>query len=138
MPVKQSDRPAETKSSVEALIEAFCKTGMKQVKEDLNVPRCTFDHADIRHQASRTVNILLKTCYTQGLSQCKTLCAVISAGSSLLAPENSPTWTITVFCAKLARKLVGTGKSIGKLQSLEDVDAWRHTHVGLIRQVRTR
>ena len=35
MPVKQNDRPAETKSSVEALIEAFCKTGMKQVEEDL-------------------------------------------------------------------------------------------------------
>jgi len=83
VPVKQNDRPAETKSSVEALIKAFCKTGMKQVKEDLNVPRCTFDHADIRRQASKAVNILLKTCYTQGLSQCKTLCAVISAGSSL-------------------------------------------------------
>lgn len=35
MPVKQNDRPAETKSSVEALIAAFCKTGMKQVEEDL-------------------------------------------------------------------------------------------------------
>ena len=65
--------------------------------------------------ANKTVNILLKTCYTQGLLQCNTLCAVISAGSSLqyhnlrlsgktsLAPESNPTWKITVFCALLAR-----------------------------------
>ena len=51
VPVKLSDPRSETNSSVEALIEAFCKKGTKQVKEDLNVPRSTFDHADIRHQA---------------------------------------------------------------------------------------
>ena len=89
---------AKQKISVEALIEAFCKKGTKQVKEDLNVPRSMFDHADIRHQAFKLSKIAeeglhgdfqadtLKTCYTRGLSQCKTLCAVICAGSSLHYP----------------------------------------------------
>ena len=57
MYIKQSGRPGKTKISVEALIEAFCKKGTKQVKEDLNVPRSTFDHADIRRQAFKLSKI---------------------------------------------------------------------------------